>query len=232
MAAHYSTPVKIGFPLTVYLLKKFEGIPIATGTAIVLIELSASMLICSLIAAFGVTFYFGNEFSFIAFIIVASVVIGAVVVNNKRPFFNRYTGFSRVTDFIIQVIDAFSTVSGKRALLYLVFSFFIRVFGSLNLYLLAIFFSEKITFLQALFSGSTAFFIGAVSLVPMGLGTRDLSMLYLLSQFGVTNETGMVIVSIQRVLFTGLGFLLGVISGSWLGIKKHGFYEDKIVSDG
>jgi len=46
MAAHYSTPAKIGFPLAVYLLHKFDKVPYATGTTMILIELIVSTTIC------------------------------------------------------------------------------------------------------------------------------------------------------------------------------------------
>lgn len=232
MAAHYSTPVKIGFPLTVYLLNKFENIPYSVGSAIVLIELFASLFVCGLIAVFGMLFYFENLSVYLVLFIVVSLVVLVVMIKKKRLNLSRYKGLSKITDFLLQVVVALSTLSFKRAFLYLVFFFLIRAVGSLNLYLLTIFLAENITFLQALFSGSTAFFIGAMSMIPMGLGARDVSMLFLLNHFGVTHETGMIIVSIQRVLFTGVSFLLGVISGSWLGIKKPGNFKDKIVSNG
>lgn len=57
-------------------------------------------------------------------------------------------------------------------------------------------------------------------MVPMGLGTRDISLLLLLQNYGVSGEATLIIVSLQRVLTTGLSFALGIYCGSVLGMKN------------
>ena len=66
---------------------------------------------------------------------------------------------------------------------------------------------------------SSAFIIGAVSMIPMGLGTRDLSMVFYLSSFGVPSDVAIVITAIQRVITTGLGYLLGLVASGIIGIN-------------
>ncbi len=57
-------------------------------------------------------------------------------------------------------------------------------------------------------------------MIPMGLGVREVSMLFYLKQFGIDSGTGITIVTIQRLLSTGLSFVLGAIFGTVIGIKN------------
>jgi uncharacterized membrane protein YbhN (UPF0104 family) len=96
----------------------------------------------------------------------------------------------------------------------------IQVFSSVNLLLLCRFFSADLSLWQAVTAGSSAFFIGAISMIPMGLGTRDASMLFYLKLLGIAGPTGISIVTIQRLLSTGLSFILGTLFGAVLGLKN------------
>jgi uncharacterized membrane protein YbhN (UPF0104 family) len=86
--------------------------------------------------------------------------------------------------------------------------------------LLARFFSSDLSLLQAVVAGSTAFFLGALSMIPMGLGVREASVLFYLHYVGIPNEVGLSIVTIQRLLSTGLSFALGMLLGTLLGVKN------------
>ena len=61
---------------------------------------------------------------------------------------------------------------------------------------------------------------GAGIRVPIGLGVREASMLFYLRHLGIPDDTGLSIVTIQRLLSTGLSFLLGSIIGAALGLKN------------
>ena len=60
LAAHYSTPAKIGFPITIYLLKKFEKVSYSSGTAMVSIEVIISTGMSGIIALIGAFQYFSD----------------------------------------------------------------------------------------------------------------------------------------------------------------------------
>jgi uncharacterized protein (TIRG00374 family) len=77
-----------------------------------------------------------------------------------------------------------------------------------------------LTFFEALVSTNSAFFLGAVSMVPMGLGTREASMLFYLEFFGIPSSTSIVVITLQRLISTGLAFLIGSLFIGFLGIKN------------
>jgi uncharacterized protein (TIRG00374 family) len=220
MAAHYSTPAKIGFPLAVYLLNRFENIPYPYGTAAILIELTVSTGICGVIAIIGGFFYF-REYSYFLFqIFLIAIVLGVITLWGLRLFFRKINNGSRLRKFISDIGDAFSHVAPGHIILYTSMMVFIQIFSSVNLVLLCYFFSAHLSIGQAVTAGSTAFFVGAVSMIPMGLGTRDASMLFYLKLFGIANSSGISIVAIQRLISTGLSYVLGTLFGAVLGLRN------------
>ncbi len=224
MAAHYSTPAKLGFPLTVYLLKRLEHIPYATGAAVVLIELVVSTGICGLIAVFGSYFYFAEKTRllpfFLLFILCLLICSGIGLILSRKPVNNR------LYRFIKETYEAFRRVNKHNSSVYILIRFSIQIFSAINLMLLARFFSADLSLWQAVVAASTAFFLGALSMVPMGLGVREASVLFYLHHLGISNEVGLSIVTIQRLLSTGLSFGLGMVLVALLGLKNLSFSSD------
>ena len=58
IGAHYSTPAKLGYPIEMFLLKKFGEVPIAVSTSLISIELIVSMGLCAIISLIGSLLYF------------------------------------------------------------------------------------------------------------------------------------------------------------------------------
>ena len=219
MAAHYSTPAKLGFPLTVYLFKRFDNVPYATGTTMILIELFVSTGICGIIALLGSFFYFSNSmkplvsvFFWLFVIIVPLIGVSFVLMKSAKN--------SRVNRFIKDVHGAFADIAVNHLIIYVLITFFVQLLGSINLVLMSSFLSSELSIFQALIASSAAFFLGAISMIPMGLGVREASMLFYLHHVGITNEIGLSIVTIQRLLSTGLSFVLGTLFGAILGMKN------------
>ena len=220
MAAHYSTPAKIGFPLTVYLLKKFEDIPYGTGTAMILIELIVSTGICGFIALIGSFFFFTLDSRVLIYMALTLIALLVLAYFAAHRMIGKARNNGRIYQFIKSVIEAFSRMSPGKRICYGLIMIFVQVLGSLYLVLLSHFFFEKLSLFQSLVANSTAFFLGAISMVPMGIGVRDASMLFYLQHMGIKNEVGLSIVTIQRLLSTGLSFVLGTIFGAGLGLKN------------
>lgn len=219
-AAHYSTPAKVGYPLTVYLLKKYEGIPYSNGTALILIELAVNLGISGLSAILGSLFYFREYVETIFKVIFIFSAVGAITLCViKFLIFNKKDN-NRFGNGIRDIIKAFSSILPIRLLFYCVLSAGTQIIIATSLVVLCGFLSIEISICQAITASSAAFFLGAVSMIPMGLGIREASMILFLSQFGIDNVNSILIVTIQRLLSTGLSLVLGSIFGVYLGIKN------------
>jgi uncharacterized protein (TIRG00374 family) len=219
-AAHYSTPAKIGYPLTIYLLKKYEDIPYSTGTALIFIELTMSMGVSGLSALLGSLFYFHEYVGSIFKVLLILCVVGTFalwlikVLAFNQKISNRYRTSIR------DMIKAFSNIPLKRLLFYCVLTAGTQTIIAASLVVLCGFLSIEINIWQAVTASTAAFFLGGISMIPMGLGVREASMILFLSQFGIDNVSSILIVTIQRLLSTGLSFVLGSIFGVYLGIKN------------
>jgi uncharacterized protein (TIRG00374 family) len=218
-AAHYSTPAKLGFPFTVYLLKRFENIPYTTGTVMILIEIAVNIGICGLIAFFGSYFYLSEKTNTILPLLLL-LVIGTLTLYAAIHVLKKIAGNSRLSQLIKNIYESFQHLDKRNSLLYILMVAFIQVLSSINLLLLAHFFSTGLSLWQAVVAQSAAFFLGALSMVPMGLGVREVSVLFFLYQVGIPKEIGLSIVTIQRLISTGLNFALGIIFGAVIGVKN------------
>jgi uncharacterized protein (TIRG00374 family) len=220
MAAHYSTPAKLGFPLSVYLLKKFENVSYATGSAMIIMELVVSTGICGIISFTGAFFYFTDRISTLVSSFLYLSLLCLLTFFGIKFILGRSNENSRIYQSFRSIQGAFSQVTVSHLLIYTSLMIITQLIGSLTLFLLSSFFYEEIPFWQVFIANSTAFFLGAISMIPMGLGIREASILFYLRHLGITNEIGISIVTMQRLLSTGLTFVLGAIFGSVLGLKN------------
>ena len=224
ISAHYSTPAKIGYPVTIYLLKKLENIPFAVSTATVVIELFVSVFITGMVGLIGSFMYFSDRLQSLTIglplILLAILLITFVVYLLFRK--NK-----KIKALIVDLKESLKLLSARKIIIYFMVQIAVQVAIAIHIIMITRFLKIDITFWHALVSHSSAFIIGAVSMVPMGLGTRDLSMVFYLSNFGVPSEIAIVVTAIQRVVTTGTGYLLGLTAGGIIGIKSIKPVKDK-----
>ncbi len=67
---------------------------------------------------------------------------------------------------------------------------------------------------------SVSFFAGIISMIPMGLVSRDASIIALSSYAGVPANVGLIIILLMRAVTSVPTAILGTGCGSWLW-KKH-----------
>ena len=220
MAAHYATPAKIGFPLAVYLLKKYDEVPYASGTTMILIELVVSTAVCGVIAFVGSFQYFSGSTASLFLSLFYLFAIILLVFFGTRLFLKKGNIESHAYRFTKNVIQALSQITILRFFGYTLIIAFIQFLGGFVLVLLSHFLCEELSLWQATTANSAAFFLGAISMIPMGLGIREASVLIYLKHVGITDEIGVSIVTVQRLFSTGLSFLLGIVFGAILGLRN------------
>ena len=187
LAAHYSSPAKIGYPLAVYLLNKMENVPYTKGAAMILIELVISTLVCGVFALFTLGILSeGLNWNYETLLYV--MVIAVVFVAAGRLFVRLFSG-TRLVQLYVEFIDNIRNISFAGVMLYLSIMIIMRFIDGMNLYLLVYFYDTQITIWQATVASSAAFFFGAVSMIPMGIGARDISLLMYLQYFDIDNQS-------------------------------------------
>jgi len=220
LAAHYSTPVKIGIPVAIYLFNKIENIEYSKSTAMLFVEIAVSTSLCGLIALVGIPAILGFSLpNIIGFIFIGALSLFFIFL--LFNYLHKKIGKQyKLLDYLYQTIGAMRCIKSSKLGLYLILSILLRLVDGLNLFLLCWFFLEELTIWESVMTTSTAFFIGTISMIPMSLGSRDISILLLLQHYNVANQSSVLIVSLQRILTTGLSFVLGIYCGSVLGVKN------------
>jgi len=66
---------------------------------------------------------------------------------------------------------------------------------------------------------AAAFTLGSLSLVPMGLGVRDATLVALFVQAGADRDVAIAVAALDRLLSTGVPLLVGILSAQILGLR-------------
>lgn len=219
MAAHHSTPAKLGFPMAVYLMKRLDQVPYAAGAAAVMIELVMSTGISGIMGLVGSSFYFAQYRTRFLAALLGLTLAGAALLAGLYLLGKRDRP-GRVWRFLIDVRRAFSGLSPGPFVVYTGMRIVIQILVGVNFLFISAYLGAEVSLWQAVTVTSSAFFFGALSLVPLGIGVREASVLIYLRHLGIPGEIGLSLVAVSRVLSTGVAFVLGMTFAAMLGLRR------------
>jgi uncharacterized protein (TIRG00374 family) len=228
LTANYATPVRIGVPLRAYLYHKLLDIPYTYGSAFLALETFLVLALPTIFALFGIATMFTDVSLLLPLLLIGilAFLLFLVVIGLRPNLITRTVArlpvdASRIETFLMDFRQGFLILSPARVgvicLLYVV----VYLSAALRLYATVHFLAGEIGFLDSCFIHRTAFVIGSVSLLPFGLGARDVSMAFLLAQRGVPEAIAASTTLIERIFATGWTSLLGIISLNILGLRTH-----------
>jgi glycosyltransferase 2 family protein len=211
------TPGKMGELLKSYLVKQVNGTSISKTAPIVLAERATDFLSLTILALAGAYFYdYGKN---IIIIIGAIILAGLIILSNKK-LFNKIIslisniGFiSRHTLKITTAHDSSSKLLSITPLLLMtLLSIISWGFECFGYYLILTNFEIKIDVLWAFFSYSFATIVGALSMLPGGLGVTEGSLTLMLVQKGLSEHSAFAATFIVRAVTLWFAVLIGAIS--------------------
>ena len=227
LAANYSTPVKAGIPLRVYLYKRFMGIGPATGSALVALEALLGMLVPAIIALFALVLLLPEEGPAVPAVVAAGagLVIAAIAFVRGRSYDRVISrlplpGIARrllapdggiVTAVRRVPLRSLGAAAGIYALMFVLLG--VRTFYAFQL------FGGSMNVMELVGISAAAFALGFVSFVPMGLGVRDATLVALFVQAGADRDVAIAVAALDRLLSTGVPLLLGILSAQILGLR-------------
>jgi len=233
LTANYVTPVKVGIPLRIYLYNQIMNIPVNVGTALVAVEALAGILIPALIACIGILFIFPS-LGVLAPIALAITLLAFLIIFLRMPTERVITivenlPFSRLNIRILQfagrVQFAIKFIPISTIIIVIILDIVMLIIQAARLHLVLNIFIVSPSVFLLLFALTISVTIGNLSMIPMGLGVRDASFSFLLTQLGVPTEIALSASIIQRLFSPGWPLFLGVISTYILGVGK--FIESK-----
>jgi uncharacterized membrane protein YbhN (UPF0104 family) len=227
MAANYSTPVKAGIPLRVYFYKRFLRIGVAKGSALVGLESLLGTLVPAVIALFALLFLLpegglavpavvavGTSGTIASIAFVRSGLYDRVVSRLPLPTVVRKL-LAPDGDIVAAVrgvpLWSLGAAAGIYAAMFVLLG--VRAFYAFQL------FGGSMNVLELVGISAAAYALGFVSLLPMGLGVRDATLVALFVQAGADRDVAIAVAALDRLLSTGVPLILGLLSAQILGLR-------------
>ncbi|MEP0861641.1 MAG: flippase-like domain-containing protein [Ignavibacterium sp.] len=211
------TPGKIGELLKAYLVKTVNKTPVSVTGPIIFAERATDFLSLTILALIGAYIYdYGRD---AALIITIFILIGILILTNRKLFDSIMSVLSRIK-FVEKRIDSIERLYHSTYTLLkikpLVIAILISVvswgFECYGYYLVINNFNTAIDVSWSFFSYSFSTIVGAVSMLPGGLGVTEGSFLLMLTSKGLTANDAAATTFITRVATLWFAVLVGVVA--------------------
>jgi uncharacterized protein (TIRG00374 family) len=211
------TPGKFGELFKSYLIKQINNEPISKTAPIVFAERITdflSLVIISLIGAY--IFDYGREITVIIGIVV---ILGIIIISNRSvasliiKVFSRNKFLGKHTKSIQTAYEySYKLLAVVPLVKMTSLSIISWGFECVGYYLILKSFSVEVSFVWASFAYAFATIVGAVSMLPGGLGVTEGSLSYLVISQGYSKEIAFASTFIVRVVTLWFAVFIGVIS--------------------
>ncbi len=213
------TPGKIGELLKSYLVKEVTNVPVSRTAPVIFAERITDFLSLLLIAIIGAyTFDYGLK---LALGVTAFFIILIYIISNKKislSILNYLERFSFLKKHLTNIHHAYESsyqlLRPAPLVLMTILSLISWGFECLGYHLILLNFGIDFGFFWASFSYAFATIIGALSMLPGGLGVTEGSLTYLLVKKGVANSVAVTTTLIVRVVTLWFAVLVGIVSVS------------------
>lgn len=211
------TPGKMGELLKAYLVKQISGTPISRTAPIIFAERITDFVSLVIIALIGAYIYdYGRN---IVLAVGIFFLIVVVVISNKNialPIINQFEKIKPLKKYLINIHSAYESsylLLRPLPLFYMtMLSFVSWSFECLGYHLILTNFDVDVSYMWASFSYAFATIVGAISMLPGGLGLTEGSLTYLLIQKSYSKEVAVASTFIIRAVTLWFAVLVGIIS--------------------
>lgn len=211
------TPGKLGELLKAYLVKNVNNTPVTVTAPIIFAERATDFLSLTILSLIGAYVY--NYGRSAAIITTAIILFGIIVLTNKK-LFETILGFATRIKFIHKKAEGIKQLYNSTYELLrfkpLIIAVFISViswgFECYGYYLVINNFNDTIGVAWSFFSYSFSTIVGAISMLPGGLGVTEGSFLIMLTSKGLSANDSAATTFITRVATLWFAVLVGIVS--------------------
>ncbi len=220
------TPGKMGELLKSYLVKQVNNTPVSKTAPIVFAERITDFLALTLLSVLGA--YYFNYGKIIAIIILGVILIGIIILTNRKTF-EIIIHFALKINFLKKHVQKFQNIYDSSSTLLSVFplismtalSAFSWGLEGLGYFLVISNFNSGFNLIWSLFSYSFATIVGAISMLPGGLGVTEGSLTFMSVQQGLSQNDATAATFIIRVVTLWFAVLIGA-NGLMIYQKRFG----------
>lgn len=217
------TPGKVGEALKGVLLKMQNGAPVERGIGVVFVERITDILGVMILIALGA---FAYPYGLLSFAVFAVAIVVAITVVTSKSLMGRIVAwlrshrrFRRIGDALdAPLMDARTLLRGANLARGTAISSVAWACEGLAFYLILTGMSEDVDVLRAVFVYSFSSVIGAISMLPGGMGTTEGTMIGLLLIGGTSSSVASFVVILTRVCTLWYAVAIGVV---FLGLFRH-----------
>jgi len=218
------TPGKMGELLKSYLVKEVTGTSVSKTAPVILLERLTDFVSLIIIALVGAYFFeFGKGIIVGTGIFFFALVI---IIGNKKlalPVIKFLEDKKILSKYIHSLHNAYDSsyrmLRGKPLILMLLLSAVAWFFECLGYHLILINFDINLGLLWASFSYAFSTIVGAITMMPGGLGATEGSLAFLVIQKGFSKELAVASTFIIRVVTLWFAVLVGIVSISFYQLR-------------
>lgn len=212
------SPGKVGELLKSYLIKERFGIQFSKTIPIIIVERIAEFISLIILGVIGLLFLEISESTAIIFFSIGFLIV-LLLISNKF-----------VLSKIVYLLSKLRSVKGKiknvkvfesslthlfelkNHLITLFFSLIAWIFECFAFYIIITDFAEINSFIWSIFVYLVAILVGAVSMLPGGIGSTEASLTFLITQNGIAENIAIGSTILIRVFTLWFSVLIGFIS--------------------
>jgi glycosyltransferase 2 family protein len=213
------TPGKMGELLKAYLVKQVTGTPVSKTAPVIFVERITDFISLVMIALVGAYLFDYGKIIVIAvgifFLLVLFIISSRKLSLKILEMLGKIRILSKQTHNLHQIYNSAYILLRPRPLLYMtglsLVSWGLECFGY---YLILLNFGTGLSLIWSSFSYAFATIIGAISMLPGGLGVTEGSLTFFLIQKDIPNEVAVASTFIIRVVTLWFAVLVGIIGVS------------------
>jgi uncharacterized protein (TIRG00374 family) len=223
--ASYLGNVQLGIPLRLFLFHRLLEIPYALGAASIALETACwfSLMGLGLVVA-------GTAANYAPWVATALLVASLGLVHRfALPLTAKFLGLvpetwgriplGKVRRVLAELVTALQKVDwGWLSVAVLVFTINYAIDAG-TVWLVAHNYGETIDLWDALAAIILSYLAGLLSLIPMGIGVREISMVALLVKGGLSHDVATTVALVLRALRTVVPLAIGLIAINLLGMR-------------
>jgi len=212
---NYAGPLKLGMPVRLFLFKQVLGIPYTAGVASLMATTGLDVLVMVTLTVSLSAWIFISPLAGFTFGVTVLICIVGLVFIYQKSYSGRRERSSRIGRFFWELaqISPFITlycvlIASAKSLLN-GFAGWIVLTGL----------GATTSLVEFLFIYFASHLAGLVSLIPMGIGVKDLSIIELLRRAGASASVSITFVAVDRLVWSLAPLLIGLLAGWHLGVN-------------